>query len=132
MDGARGVPRLSAEANPIARMEYTPPFLGRNGQIDIGGLGHGEAAEHGISVLAAAANFDVGKVGAVPQAEEVTEEIDLSVGIRPLGVLIDFLEQNEVRLVPRDDLRDPQRVVPSVDTPDALMNVVGDDSKAHE
>jgi hypothetical protein len=64
-----------------------------------------------------AENFDVGKVRTVPQAEKVTEKIDLAVGVRPARVLIDLLEQNEVRLVPRDDLRDSQRVVSSVDTP---------------
>jgi hypothetical protein len=68
----------------------------------------------------------------VPQAKKVTEKIDLAVGVRSSRVLIDLLEQNEVRFVPRDDLRDSQRVVSSIDTPDALVDVIGDDSKAHE
>jgi hypothetical protein len=132
VDGARGISRLSAQANPVAGMKDAPPLLGRDGQIDIGRLGHRKAAEHGVSVLASAENFDVGEVRTVPQAEKVTEKIDLAVGVRPARVLIDLLEQNEVRLVPRDDLRDSQRVVSSVDTPDAFVDVVGDDSKAHE
>jgi hypothetical protein len=132
VDGARGLPRLSSEPHAVARVEDAPPLLRRNGEVDVGRLGHGEAAEHGVSVLAAAADLDVGKVGAMPQPEEVTQQVYLAVGVRSLGMLIDLLQENEIRLVARDDLRYPQRIVPPIDTPDAFVDVVSDDSKAHE
>jgi hypothetical protein len=68
----------------------------------------------------------------MPEAEKVAEKIDLAIRVRSPSVLVHLLEEHEVGLVSGDDLSHSERIVLAIDTPDALVDVVGDDSKAHE
>jgi hypothetical protein len=67
----------------------------------------------------------------MPEAEEVPEQVDLAIGVRPPRVLVDFLEQDQIRLVARDDVGDAHRLVSPIEPADAFVNVVVEDSQAH-
>ena len=81
----------AVEAYPVARVQNAPPFFWRHGDVDVGRLGQRETAQDGVAVGAAAPYLYVWKIGAMSKAQEVAQKIDLAIGVRPAGVLVDLL-----------------------------------------
>ena len=131
MQGARVTPERAVEAHPVARVQNAASFFWRHGDVDIGRLRQRETAQDGVAVGTAAPDFHVWKISAMPKAQNVAQEVDLAIGIRPAGVLIDLLQHDEVGIVSSDDVRDAQGIVESVDAADALVDVVAEDLEAH-
>jgi glutaredoxin len=104
-------------------------FLRPQRQVDIGGLDDRKAAEHRVAVLAAATHVDVAKPGAVGQSHQLGQAVDLAITVGTLGPIVDFLQQDDVRLEIKKGGRGALRVVPAVEAADALVDVVGDDAE---
>ena len=131
MQRTRMFSRHTSETYAVPGVEYTALLFWSDGQIDVRGLRERKAAEHGVSIGAAAANFDVGEIGAMPEPQEIAEKIYLSIGVGSFRVLTDFLQKHQIGIVTGDHLCDAHRIVTSVDASDAFMYVVGDNSKVH-
>ncbi len=121
----------AVETNAVAAVEDATPFLGRHGNVDIRRFGQRKATQDRVPVLAAGAHFDVREIAAMAKSEEVAEQVHLPIRVRAARVLVDLLQHHHIRIVASDDVRDSERVVATVDAADALVDVVGEKSKAH-
>src|SRR5690606_1979399 len=106
-------------------------LLGRNGEIDVAGVGEGKPAQDRVAVAAASPHPHVGKPGPVAQPEHLAQHFHLALAPAAAGAFVDLLQQHYVRLVVGDGIAHPLRIAATVDAADALVDVVGYEPYPH-
>lgn len=129
MHGLASPPPLSPDANACVKCAST--FLGRYRQVDIFGLTHRISTKNRVSVPTAASYADVRKPNAMAKAKELSQHFELAVTIRAADVVVHFLEEHDVGLVVQNDIANPARVIPTVPSADAFVDVVREDAQLH-
>jgi hypothetical protein len=112
-------------------VEDTALFAPTDREVDVVGSHQRPPAQNGVAILTAPANLDVGEPCAVLEPEEVAEQFDLPVAARPARAFIHLLEEDQVGVVVGDSLAHPLGPVAAVDAPDALVDVVAEDTELH-
>ena len=117
-------------AQPAVGRQRPTPFLERNCQFEVPHVGQGKPAQDRVTVRPFAQPH-VGLKRAMGHRQRVADPIDLPVMTRSRHAVVDLLQEYDVRLIVRECFDDPLRPVSTVDAADALMDVVGYESKVH-